>query len=116
MRSNSVELANDEGNAILYSNGNYRHNLMLARLGNLPFLFLASIMIFLWAHRWFTAASGVWAVFLFLNLPPILGHAALATLDMGCAATVVTALYFWMRWLESPGPRQAVGMGIGFSA
>lgn len=92
----------DEGNAILYSAGNGRNNLAAARAGNLPFLALACFCIFIWARRWFSKAAGVWAVLLFVNLPPILGHAGLATLDMSCAATVALALYAFIRAVESP--------------
>ena len=50
-----------EGNAILESHGNYQHNLILARLGNLPFLALACVVIFLWPRRWFsTARTDIW--------------------------------------------------------
>lgn len=39
---------------------------------------------------------------LFTSLPPILGHAGVATLDMACAATMAAALYQFVRWLENP--------------
>ena len=102
LRSHSLIDATEEGNAILSSDGRYWQNLTLARLGTLPFLWLGCAVIWLWARRWFTRAAGVWALLLFLSLPPILAHAGLATLDMACAATVVAALYELMRWLEDP--------------
>ena len=91
-----------EGNAILYSAGSYRSNLVSARIGNLPFLVLACLFVFLWACRWFSRAAAIWAVLLFVSLPPILGHAGLATIDVACAATVVMALYAFIRCLEDP--------------
>lgn len=115
LRSHSMPTATEEGNAILQSHDTYQHNLMLARLGNLPFLLLACIVIFLWARRWFTATGGIWAVILFLSLPPILGHAALATLDLACAATLLAALYHLLRWLEHPAWRQSVSLGVAVS-
>jgi len=115
LRSHSLANFIDEGNAILYSDGDYWGNLSLARLGNLPFLVLASVVILLWARRWFSRAAGLWALFLFLNLPPILGHAGLATLDVACAATVIAALYQFMRWLETPAWRRAIGLGVGLA-
>ena len=115
LRSHSLEAATEEGNAILQSNGNYRRNLLLARLGNLPFLVLACVVIVLWARRWFTIPGGVWALLLFLSLPPILGHAALATLDIACAATLLAALYHLMLWLEDPVWWRSIGLGIALS-
>jgi 4-amino-4-deoxy-L-arabinose transferase-like glycosyltransferase len=112
LRSHSLPGATDEGNAILSSNGNYQHNLMLARFGTLPFLVLACSIIFLWARRWFTVGAGLWAIALFSTCPPVLGHAALATLDVACAATLIAALYALMLWLESPGWAQSLRLAI----
>lgn len=114
-RSHSLATATEEGNAILLAGGNYQHTLFLARLGTLPFLILACAVVFLWARRWFTKASGIWALLLFLSLPPILGHAALATLDLACAATLLAALYQLMRWLENPVWQRSIGLGAALS-
>ncbi|HWE53122.1 MAG TPA: glycosyltransferase family 39 protein [Bryobacteraceae bacterium] len=100
LRSSSLSALTAEGNAILYSAGNYRSNLASARSGNLIFLALACVSIFLWGRRWFGGTTAVWAVLLFMNLPPVLGHAGLATLDMACAATLILALYACIRCLE----------------
>ena len=115
LRSHSLATATDEGNAILQTHGTYQQNLLLARLGNLPFLLLACVVILLWARRWFTAAGGLWALLLFLSLPSILGHAGLATLDMACAATLLAALYHLMRWLETPLWWQSFSLGTALS-
>jgi 4-amino-4-deoxy-L-arabinose transferase-like glycosyltransferase len=111
VRSFSLPDAKDEGNAILYSAGNYRSNLASARSGNLPFLALACFATFVWARRWFGRAAAGWAVLLFVNLPPILGHAGLATLDMACAASVTIALYAVIRCLEDPAWPRLILLG-----
>jgi hypothetical protein len=116
LRSHSMENATDDGNAILSSNGKYQHNLMLARLGTLPFLILAFMIIFLWARRWFTVGAGAWAVALFSSCPPVLGHAALATLDVACAATLLAAFYALMLWVERPGWARTLGLAISSAA
>jgi 4-amino-4-deoxy-L-arabinose transferase-like glycosyltransferase len=110
-RSFSLPITTDEGNAILYSQGSYWSTLASARAGNLIFLVQACVVVFLWARRWFGKATGVWAVLLFVCLPPILGHAGLATLDMACAATVATALYQFLRFLENPVWRRSIFLG-----
>jgi 4-amino-4-deoxy-L-arabinose transferase-like glycosyltransferase len=94
--------SSDKGVAILQSGGNYRDNLKLARLGDLPFFFLGCLIVWLWASRWFNRATAGWAVLLFVCLPPILAHSALATVDMAGAATVAIALYAFVRCLENP--------------
>jgi len=53
-----------EGNVILTAHGNYSRNLTLARIGTLPFLVLACVVVFLWAHRWFGRVAAVFALFL----------------------------------------------------
>jgi hypothetical protein len=100
-----------DGNEILYADGQYWRNLTLARLGVLPFFVLLCVVTYAWAARWFSPLAGLLAVGLLVCTPPILGHAGLATLDLACAATVVTALYAALRWLEEPGVRRAVLFG-----
>ena len=102
----------DEGNAILYSTGDPAKNVRWARLGTLPFLVLGCAVVFLWSWRWFGKPEAIAALALFVCLPPILGHAALATNDMACAATVALALYQFVRWLEKPDQRRAAWFGL----
>jgi len=104
------------GNVILTARGNYVRNLTLARIGILPFLVLACVTVFLWAHRWFGRVAAVFALLLFVCLPPVLGHAGLATTDMAATATVAAGLYLFVRWIEQPyWPRTAL-LGLAFGA
>jgi len=104
------------GSVILTERGNYLRNLALARIGILPFLVLACVVVFLWAHRWFGKLAAVFALLLFTCLPPILGHAGLATTDMPVAATVAASLYLFVLCLEQPDwPRTGL-LGIAFGA
>lgn len=115
LRYHSIADATDEGNAILFTDGKYFRNLTLARLGNVPFYILACAAVAYWAYRWFNAWAALAAVVLFTSLPPILGHAAVATLDLACAATVATALVQFIRWLEEPTWKQAALLGVALS-
>ena len=115
LRSFSLPNPYDEGYAILYSAGDYKSNLASARAGNLPFLALACFFVFLWARRWFSKAAALWAVLLFVSLPPVLGHAGLATLDMACAATVAITLYAFIRWLEDPAWQRLMLLGAALA-
>lgn len=102
-----------EGIDILYSGGHYDLYLTLARLGTLPFLALLLFSTWLWARR-LTVSEGeaLLAVLLVASVPPILGHAALATLDVAAAATVLLASYTALLWLESARLRDACWLGL----
>src|SRR4051794_28952083 len=104
-----------EGNAILYAGGRYDRNLALARLGTLPWFLLAVMVVFLWTRRLGGPWSAVWAVLLFSTLPPVLGHAGLATTDMAVTATLALACWLTIRWLERPtiGRGLALGVSLG---
>ena len=102
-----------EGKDILYGDGKYQLYLTLARAGTLPFLVLLLLATWLWARR-LLAADGVALLSLVLlaSTPPILGHAALATLDVAAAATTLLALYSLENWLTSGRWEEAVLFGV----
>ena len=102
-----------EGVDILYTDGHYDTYLTLARLGTLPWLAVLLLATWLWGRR-LTESEGepLLAVLLVASVPPILGHAALATLDVAAAATVLLALYALQCWFDSGRWRDAVFAGI----
>jgi 4-amino-4-deoxy-L-arabinose transferase-like glycosyltransferase len=102
-----------EGLDILYEGGHYDRTLMLARLGALPFLTVLLLAMWLWARR--VAASegeALTAVLLLATVPPIIGHAALAALDIPGTATTLLALYMLQKWLGSGSRRDAILLGL----
>jgi 4-amino-4-deoxy-L-arabinose transferase-like glycosyltransferase len=102
-----------EGIDILYTGGHYQLFLMLARLGTLPFLAILLFATWLWARKLTQSTrEALLAVALLAAVPPILGHAALATLDVACAATTVLALYTLQRWISNAGWRDAALFGV----
>lgn len=101
-----------EGNSILYAGRAYQRNLALARLGVLPFFLLASLVVFVWARRVAGDAAGVAAVLLFTTLPPILGHAGIATTDMAVTATIALAVYCFTRWMDRPTAARSIALGV----
>jgi hypothetical protein len=105
-----------EGNSILYAggyaSGAYARNLALARLGVLPFFLLAGLVVFVWARRIGGAAAAVSAVLLFTTLPPVLGHAGIATTDMAVTATIALALYCLTLWLDRPTRARSLLLGL----
>jgi hypothetical protein len=108
VRSHSLPDVWDEGNGLLGRGAAYWRTLALARMGTLPFFILACVMVYLWARRWFAPGTALIAVFLFSTLPPVLGHAGMATNDLACCATVLLAAYCLMRWFEEPSLARSV--------
>ncbi len=102
-----------EGIDILYEGGHYDRTLTLARLGVLPFLPLLLLAMWLWARRTAeTDGEALLGVLLLVSVPPILGHAAIAALDVPAAATTLLALYLLQNWLESGSNRDALIFGL----
>ena len=100
---------------VLYAEGSYARNLSLARLGTLPFFLLAALLVWRWAASLGGPRAGFLAGASFCTLPPVLGHAGLATTDMAFAAVFPLALYTFARWLDSPtaGRSLAFGAALG---
>jgi hypothetical protein len=102
-----------EGLHILYMKGAYWRDLTLARLGMLPFLVLLLIATWLWARRLLSSeGAALLAVVLLISVPPVLGHAALASLDVAAAATTLLALYVLQRWITSARVADAALFGL----
>ncbi|MGC1372921.1 MAG: glycosyltransferase family 39 protein [Candidatus Sulfotelmatobacter sp.] len=100
------------GNAALNSGGHYARNLMLARLGVLPFLLLSCAVVFLWARREYGNVAAVAAVALYTTLPIVLAFSSIAYTDMVAAATQLTAFWAFTNWLQKQSMRSAVLMGM----
>ncbi|MBV9727602.1 MAG: glycosyltransferase family 39 protein, partial [Gammaproteobacteria bacterium] len=102
-----------EGLHILYAKGAYWRDLTLARLGMLPFLALLLFTTWLWARRLLPSeGAALLAVLLLVSIPPVLGHAALASLDVAAAATTLLALYALQLWITSARTRDALLFGL----
>lgn len=100
-----------EGNAILSSGGHYDRTLALARLGILPFFWIACLVVYGWSERYFSRPVAAVSVLLFSFLPPVLAHAGLATTDMALTAFLGSAFLCAMVWVERPSSVHAVMFG-----
>lgn len=101
-----------EGLAILYGSGHYDEYLTLARAGALPFLALLVLMTYVWGRTVLGRGESLFAALLVATLPPILGHGALAALDVPSAATCLLALDAIRRWLHSGRLAAALWVGL----
>jgi hypothetical protein len=101
-----------EGAAILYSGHHYDRTLALARLGILPFFWIACAVVYVWSARYFSKALAAVAVFLFTFTPAVLAHAGLATTDMPLTAMLGAAFLSGLIWLERPSATRAAAFGV----
>ncbi len=101
-----------EGVAILYGSGHYDLWLTLARAGALPFLALLVVVTYLWGRSVLGPAGALVAAAFTATTPVVLGHGALATLDVPAAATCLLALHATQRWLATGRLGAALWLGI----
>jgi len=101
-----------EGVALLYSGGHYSLYLTLARMGALPFFALLITVTFLWARLVLKQHEALIAALVVATTPVLIGHAALATLDVPAAATCLLSLYALKRWLSCNRVRDALFVGL----
>ena len=111
-RSQGNAFAYDEGNALLEYQGHYQRTLTLARLGILPFFWLACFVLWHFASRTYGQWQAALAVLLFAFCPPILAHASLAATDMAVTAMFVLALVCFWNFLQEPKPSSAAFAGV----
>jgi len=91
-----------DGNSILYENGEYLNTLVLFRIGNLVFFWLACILLYQWLasrdRRW----AGMTSVAFFTLCPTILGYSGVATTDMPITAMLLCTVVFLERAMNKP--------------
>jgi hypothetical protein len=96
-----------ESRKILYDSNQYQRALFWPRMGNLPFFWIGCLVVFLWGKRYFGLGAGVFALFLFSFLPPVLAHSGLATTDLGCTAMLGAAFLTACILIEEPSRSHA---------
>lgn len=102
----------ETGNAILGTGPDYFWRLALARAGTLPFYLMFCISLWLWAKMRGGPDAGLATLFIASQLPPVLGHSGVATVDMAAVATLALALWRFDVWLESSSWRSAAWLGV----
>lgn len=113
-RSNGINgpVGRQEGFDILYRDGRYKDFLFAARLGVLPFLPLLILSTWLWARRYYDDGTAILTAGFVASTPAVIGHAAIAGLDVAMAATTTLALFFLLRWIETPTASRSISCGL----
>jgi len=115
-RYTGLPTAAAEGRAVLKFEGEYDRNLAMARLGILPFFWLASTVVYLWARRSFGEPAAFFATLCFTTFPPALAHAGLATTDMAATGTMGAAFLALLAWAERPSRLRSFLCGMALAA
>jgi len=100
------------GNHILYDSGHLLRNLVLARLGVLPFFLLGAFVVYLWTRELGDDLAATIAVFLYTTTPPILAFSSIAYTDIVAASTQLAAMFTFYRWLQRPDVGRTVWLGF----
>jgi hypothetical protein len=100
-----------EGRAVLHHGGNFDRMLALARMGILPFFWLASLVVYLWARRGFGEPAAFFATLCFTMFPAALAHAGLATTDMPATASIGAAFLALLMWIDKPTMARSLLLG-----
>ena len=101
----------DEGRRVLYADNAYLRNLTAARLGILPFFFLAAFFTWRLGRVAFGSSAALGAVACLTLLPPVLAHFGVATTDAPMFAMFIAAMYALTLWFEVPNVKRGAGAG-----
>jgi len=106
------------GYHFLYQSGNPVDSMMFwARIPMILILIVLGFYIFKWAKELFSNKSALLALFLFSFSPTFLAHGRLVTTDVGAAAGIFIATYYFVRALKNPIKKNVVlaGLSLGLA-
>jgi len=101
-----------EGYRILGWDTHYDRTLALGRAGMLPFFWIASAVVFLWALRAAGPHAALLSTLLFTTLPPVLAHSGLISTDMAAVAFTGAAAFASLLWAEVPDRKRTILFGV----
>jgi len=105
----------DFGRFFLYQTGNPAEQMIFwGRIPMILVLILLGFYVFKWARELFGNCASLLALFLFSFSPTFLAHGRLITTDVGAAAGVFIASYYFIRALRDPSKKNIVVAGVVF--
>ncbi len=102
----------EQGSDILHSHDAYTHNLILLRLGVLPFYIVSCLLVYCWSKQLFGIQSALVSLGVYVTLPTVAAHAGLATTDMGNETMVMAGIMAALHWLKKPNIFSSVLAGV----
>ena len=105
----------DFGFNFLYKAGNSADEMIFwGRIPMILILVLLGFYVFKWARELFDNRTGLLALFLFAFSPTLLAHGSLVTTDVGAAAGIFIASYYFIKALKSSSKKNIILAGIFF--
>jgi len=103
------------GYHFLYHSGNPADQMIFwGRLPMILILVLLGFYIFKWAKELFGNKVGLLSLFLFSFSPTFLAHGRLVTTDVGAAAGIFIATYYFLKSLQNPTKKNIIIGGVAF--
>ncbi len=105
----------DFGQQFLYlSNNNPDRIILWSRIPLLFIMILLGIFVFRWTKELFGKKAGLLALILYAFSPNILAHGRYVTTDVGAAAAMFIASYYFIKWLKNPKIKNLIIASIIF--
>ena len=103
------------GYHFLYHDGNPADEMIfLGRFPIILILILLGFFIFKWAREIFGNGVALLALFLFSFSPTFISHGRLVTTDVGAAAGIFIASYYFIKALQKPTKKNIIFSGVSF--
>ncbi|MDD2696781.1 MAG: glycosyltransferase family 39 protein [Candidatus Pacebacteria bacterium] len=105
----------DFGRYFLYQTGNPADQMIFwGRFPMILILILLGFYVFKWTKELFGNCASLLALFFFSFSPTLLAHGRLVTTDVGAAAGVFIATYYFIRALKNPSKKNIILAGLVF--
>jgi len=105
----------DFGNYFLFKAGNPADKMIFAsRLPMILILVMLGFYVFIFAKEFFGLKTALLSLFLFSFSPTFLAHGRLVTTDVGAAAAVLIATYYFLKALKEPSKKNVILSGLSF--
>ena len=89
------------GRNVIFGQGNDSQKITRsAKMPMLVFFVLSAILVFQWSRKLYGDKAGLMALFLFSFSTTIMAHSRFVTTDVAAMFGIVSATYFYVKWLE----------------
>ena len=105
----------DFGRYFLYQAGNPAEKMIFwSRIPMILILILLGFYVFKWARELFGNCAALLALFFFSFSPTLIAHGRLVTTDVGAAAGIFIATYYFIKALKFPTKKNIILAGVFF--